>query len=257
MNNRKFAGLSAISFLFAVAGIVISSLLIKEDVNSTAHTIFEYFPATYGVTPSSTWEGAIVLGIFTTVLQVVAASVAFSGSFPASSRGVALVSLIASLIFDNWTDVVFRSGNLSGDMRVAFATTLAFYTLGSEITQGLSWLVLLSSWRSAVSDFMFGYAKFVAGKNSISAEWSRFKAAAARKESKERFADGQSDHNQQDSRNQSQNQSKNDPYKRNPNKYYSPTEIKEEIRQKIAAQNIKSNKEPYNPFSFLDKGKKN
>jgi len=180
--NRKITGLAAISFIFAIAGIVISALLLKEDVTSTAHTIFEYFPSRYGVTPSSTWSGAIILGIFTSVLQVVAASVAFSNKFSGSTRGIAFLVLVSSVVFDNWTDVVFRSGNLTGDMRVAFATTLAFYTLGSEIAQGLSWLVFVGTWRVAFSDIMWGLAKFGAGWSSIGSEWSRFKRAAYNKE---------------------------------------------------------------------------
>lgn len=188
MSKTKFVGLSLISFVFAIAGVIISALLLKEDVTSTAHTIFEYFPFKFGVTPASTWEGALILGVFTSVLQVVAASVAFSNKFSLYSRGVALVSLLTSLVFDNWTDVVFRSGNLTGNMEVAFATTLAFYTLGSEITQGLSWLVLIGTWRVAVSDFMWGVAKFQAGLDSIGSEWGRFKHAARSKENTERNA---------------------------------------------------------------------
>lgn len=180
--NKRISGIAAISFIFSIAGIIISALLLKEDVISTAHTIFEYFPNRFGVTPSSTWEGAIILGVFTTVLQVVAANVAFSNKFGWNTRGVAIVSLIASLTFDNWTDVVFRSGNMTGNMPVAIATTIAFYTLGSEITQGLSWLVLVVVWRAAISDIMWGAAKFSAGVGSIGSEWSRFRKAAIRKE---------------------------------------------------------------------------
>lgn len=183
--KNKFVGLALISFLFSIAGIVISALLLKEDVTSTAHTIFEYFPSKYGVTPASTWQGAIILGVFTSVLQVVAASVAF-GKFSIPSRGVAAIALVASLAFDNWTDIVFRSGNLTGNMEVAIVTTLAFYTIGSEITQGLSWLVFAGTWRVAISDFMWGWAKFGAGWQSIGSEWKNFQRAARNKEFSER-----------------------------------------------------------------------
>ena len=178
---KRITGLAFISFVFSIAGIVISALLLKEDVISTAHTIFEYFPQRYGVTPSSTWEGAIILGVFTSVLQVIAANVAFSKNFSNASRAVALFSFVASCVFDNWTDVVFRSGQLSGDVRIAIVTTLAFYTLGSEVTQGLSWLVFASLWRLAISDFMWAASKTSAGFGSISSEWRSIQRATQRK----------------------------------------------------------------------------
>lgn len=179
-------GLSLFSFLASIAGIVVSFMLLKEDVISTAHTIFEYFPSKFGVTPSTSWEGAIILGIFVSVLQIISASVAFSEKFPKTSRLMAGVVLISSGLFDNWTDVVFRSGNLTGNTRIATITTLAFYTFGSEIAQGLSWLVFVSLWRLAISDLMWGYAMFLSGISSISSEWNRFKRAAYNKESRER-----------------------------------------------------------------------
>lgn len=180
--NKKFYGVSLISFMAALAGVVISILLLKEDVISTAKTVFEYFPSRYGVTPSTSWDGAIILGVFTSVLQVVSASVAFSNKFGLYWRILAALSLGLSAWFDNWTDIVFRSGGLTGDVRIATISTLAFYTFGSEVTQGLSWLVLVSSWRQAVSDFLWGWAKLGAGLSSISGEWKHFQKAAYNKE---------------------------------------------------------------------------
>lgn len=189
MRNTKITGLAFISFLFSIAGIVVSALLLREDVTSTAHTLKDYFPLRYGVTPSSTWEGALILGLFTSILQVIAANVAFSGKFSNTARGVAAISLISSVVFDNWTDVVFRSGNLTGDIRVAYATTIAFYTLGSEVTQGLSWLVFVGTWRAAISDLMWGAAKFGAGFGSIKGEWNSFQRAAKNKEYSQKDSD--------------------------------------------------------------------
>lgn len=186
MNNGKLMGISLISFFAAIAGIIVSFLLIREDVTSTAHTLFEYFPSKFGVTPSSTWEGAIILGIFTSILQVVAASVAFNKQFSTASRVIAFVAFVFACYFDNWTDIVFRSGNLMGNVKIATVTTLAFYTFGSEVTQGLSWLVFATNWRSAISDLMWGWAKVQAGFFSISAEWANFKRAAGNKENKDR-----------------------------------------------------------------------
>jgi hypothetical protein len=186
MSNGKLMGISLISFFASIAGIIVSFLLIREDVTSTAHTLFEYFPSQFGVIPSSTWTGAILLGVFTSILQVVAASVAFSKQFATPSRVMAFVSFIFACFFDNWTDVVFRSGNLMGNVRIATITTLAFYTFGSEITQGLSWLVFANNWRSAISDIMWGWAKVQAGFSSIKSEWANFQRAATNKENKDR-----------------------------------------------------------------------
>lgn len=182
MNKSKITGLAFISFLFSIAGIIISALLLREDVTSTAHTLKDYFPMRYGVTPSSTWEGAIILGLFTSILQVIAANVAFSNKFSNTARGVAFISLVSSVVFDNWTDVVFRSGGLTGDIKVAYATTIAFYTLGSEVTQGLSWLVFVGTWRAAISDLMWGFARLQVGFTSISGEWKSFQRSARNKE---------------------------------------------------------------------------
>lgn len=186
MTNSKLVGFSILSFLASIAGIVVSFLLLREDILSTAKTLFEFFPIKYGVIPSSTWNGAIVLGLFTSVLQIVSASVALSSRYGTWTRLLALVSLVASAWFDNWTDIVFRSGYLTGNTQIATISTLAFYTFGSEITQSLSWIVFLNIWRVAISDFMWGWAKLGAGFNSIKSEWRKFQSAAKRSEDKER-----------------------------------------------------------------------
>lgn len=171
--NHKIAGVSLISFLSSIAGIAISFLLLKEDVISTAKTVFEYFPQQYGVTPSTSWDGAIILGVFISVLQIVSASVTFAKRFSTPWRLLAGISLLCSVYFDNWTDIIFRSGYGLGDKQVATITTLAFYTFGSEITQSLSWLVFVSLWRSAISDIMIGITKLNQGLDSIGAEWNQ------------------------------------------------------------------------------------
>lgn len=168
---NKTTGISLISFLSSIAGIVISFLLLKEDVISTAWTVFKYFPDKYGVIPSTTWDGAIILGVFISVLQIVSASVAFGKRFSISWRMLAGVSLVASVYFDNWTDIIFRSGYGVGDKMIATITTLAFYTFGSEITQSLSWLIFVSLWRSAISDIMVGVVRVGNGLGSIGPEW--------------------------------------------------------------------------------------
>jgi len=184
--NRKIHGFALVSFLAALAGLVISFLLLKEDVLSTAHTLFEYFPNKYGVSPAATWSGAIVLGLFTSIVQVVSASMMFSKEFSKANRILASFAFLVSCPFDNWTDIVFRSGNLTGDLKVATISTMAFYTLGSELLQGMSWLVALALWRRAISDAMWGLARIKAGWKSIGSEWISFDRAAQRKEKEER-----------------------------------------------------------------------
>jgi len=173
--NNKFSGISLISFLSSIAGVAISFLLLKQDVISTAHTVFEYFPQQFGVTPSTTWDGAVVLGLFVSVLEIVSASVAFSKKYSTNWRIIAGISFVVSLYFDNWTDVIFRSGWGTGDMKVAQITTLMFYTFGSELTQTLSWMILMSLWRPAISDIMWGLVRFGAGISSINSEWKQMK----------------------------------------------------------------------------------
>lgn len=180
--DKTVAGLSLLAFLASMAGIVIAFMLMKEDVISTAHTLNEFFPTRYGVTPSSTWEGSIILGLFTTVLQIVAASTAFSNNVPSGWRWLSAFLLVAGCVFDNWTDVVFRSAYLTGNITVAIVTTVSFYTAGSELLQSFSLLIFFSYWRRAISDLMWGIAMLRAGLRSILSEWTRYISAADRKE---------------------------------------------------------------------------
>jgi len=189
MTKRIIMGLALLSFIASILGIIISVLLLKEDVLSTSHTVFEYFPLKFGVKPSATWEGAMVLGYFTSVLQIVSASIMLSDHFSKNNRYSAVVMFILSCAFDNYTDIIFRSGNLTGNLFVATVSTLAFYTVGSEVLSGFSLLVFFTFWRRAVSDLMWGIAVFGAGMRSIGAEWSRFVKAANTKEGRDRNND--------------------------------------------------------------------
>lgn len=191
MTTKKVVGLSVIGFFAAIAGVVVSTMLLREDVYSTAKTVFEYFPTKFGVTPSATWEGALVLGIFTSVLQIVAAYIVSSDKFSPTIRWIAAPILGASMWFDNWTDVIFRSGYGAGNTKVATVSTLAFYTFGSEVLNSFSLLVVFSIWRSAISDLMWGTARLFQGVGSIAEEWVRFLGAAKRAERKDRGFDKQ------------------------------------------------------------------
>ncbi len=171
-------------FTASVAGIVVSYSLLKEDVLSSANTLFNFFPSQFGVTPAQTYEGAIRLGIFLSLLQIVTLSIALSKEFLAGWRVVAGFLFAFSFPFDSWTDIVFRSGYLTGDFWVATVTTFSFYTVGSELLQSMSWLVAVATWRGAISDYLWISARFKAGIKSIGKERSNFDRAATNQENK-------------------------------------------------------------------------
>lgn len=184
MSKRK-NGMTLILLIAAVVGVITSFTLLKEDVLSTAKTLFEYFPSRYGVTPASTWEGAKFLGIFVTVTQIVAAGVAFRKELPVLIRLSAGFLLILSAPFDCWTDVVYRSGNFTGDTKVALITTIAFYTFGSEMMQSLSWLVIFMTWREGIREAMWVSARTWAGVSSIGTEWKSIRRISDNTEQKD------------------------------------------------------------------------
>jgi len=169
--KTKHNGLTLISLIAAIAGVIVSFSLLKEDVLSTAKTLFEFFPTNFGVQPAMTWEGAIYLGIFVSVTQIVSASVASRKELAKTIRYTAGFLLALSIPFDAWTDIVFRSGNFTGNPVVATVTTIAFYTFGSELMQSLSWLIVLTSWRQGVREMMWFFAKGIEGIKSVAPEW--------------------------------------------------------------------------------------
>lgn len=184
-NTRKSNSLVLILLVAAVVGVYISYTLLQEDVLSTAKTLFEYFPARFGVTPASTWDGAILLGWFVTVTQIVAAGVAFRKGLPIPVRIGAGLLLALSLPFDCWTDVVERSARFTGDIRIAIITTVSFYTFGSETMQSLSWLVIFTTWREGVREAMWVSAKVWSGITSIAPEWQSIRRMADNKEQRD------------------------------------------------------------------------
>lgn len=194
MTNKKkplIKGFALVAFFASLAGIYISFGLLKEDVLSTALTVFNYFPLEYGVTPATDMQGAMILGWFTTVLQIVTAGIIFSnGYFPKITRWIAIVSFALACGFDNWTDIVHRSGYLTGNMKVSIVTTFSFYTVGSEVLQALSWAVMITFWRTAISDVMWGWAVFLAGIRSIKNEMNNFHRSAGNIEKLNRNSEG-------------------------------------------------------------------
>jgi hypothetical protein len=169
--KTKLQGTTLILFIASLAGIYISLTLLSEDVISTAHTLFEYFPNKFQVIPASTWNGAIRLGLFITVMQVISAGVGSSNRFSGVWRAIAWVLFGISLPFDMWTDMVYRSNEFQGNVWVAVVTTVGFYTFGSELLQTLSWLILIASWRVGIREGMWTMANLKQGVATIASEW--------------------------------------------------------------------------------------
>lgn len=166
-------------FAASIAGVVISFLLLKEDIMSTANTLTIYFPMQFNVTPSSE-ENGWILGLFISVIQIVSAGVMMSEYFSKLTRWMSAIMLLIALPFDAWTDIVYRSGYLAGNIPVAVATTIAFYTFGSEIMQSLSLMVFFTLWRQALADIFWGVSYAVEQIKTIAPEVASFRQAANR-----------------------------------------------------------------------------
>ena len=181
--TKKF---SVLFLVASIAGIVISASLLKEDVLSTAYTLTVFFPQAFGVTPAMTENGGVYLGIFISLAQIVGAAVAFAKQYSWSVRWMAFVVVFCAVPFDSWTDIVYRSGYLSGNLAVATITTVAFYTFGSEIMQTLSLTLFFSVWRQGLADILWGA---VYGWSSLA---TMRKEAASFARAAKRFADRES-----------------------------------------------------------------
>lgn len=174
----KIKGVVIIGFLGALAGVIVSMSLLYEDILSTANTIAEYFPVTFGVIPATTHNGAMIIGAFTSIAQIVGAVLGFNKSYDKKTRTIGKSFFFSFMIFDAWTDVVHRSGWFTGDLPIAISTTLVFYTLGSEFLQGLSWLIIGSTWRKTITEIMWGTNTFLHGMRTIRREWVSLSNAA-------------------------------------------------------------------------------
>lgn len=179
--NVNLKKLSVIFFIASVVGIIVSSLGMYDDVMSTAHTLQIYFPITFGVTPSSTDGGNIRLGVFISVIQIITAAIALSDNFSKRYRFSAFVLLVVSVVFDAWTDIVYRSGYLTGNLAVASVTTIAFYTFGTEILSGFSIALFMMTWRQALADIAWNIAYSFNSLSTIAPEYRYFLQAAKRK----------------------------------------------------------------------------
>jgi len=186
-NSRKkglFDNVAPVVVLFSIATMVVGISLLRDDVLSTAETMFRYFPEQFGVYPATDFTGAVVLGLFISVTQIVSLVVATSPNFPKNIRWIAGFIYGTAAAIDGYTDVVHRSGGLKGDVPVSIGVTLGFYTFGSEFSTSLAAAVFGHFWRKATSDIMFGAAQFFAFLGNMAKEFSSYQRAARNRETK-------------------------------------------------------------------------
>ena len=188
MENTKKKGLfdnvAPVVVLFAIATLAVGISLLRDDVLSTAETMYTYFPQEFGVYPAMDFTGAIVLGLFVSVVQMVSLVVATSPAFDKNVRVIAWIVYGILAFLDGWTDVIHRSNKLKGDVGVSVGVTLGFYTLGSEFSSSLAIAVIATFWRKATSDVLFGWAQISAFLSNIAREYSSYRRAANNRESK-------------------------------------------------------------------------
>ena len=178
MNQRKLNGLMIFLFLSSIAGIIVSYTLIEEDVLSTALTLFEYLPSRYGVRPAVEWEGAVRLGIFTTVAQIISGAIMGNKSIPKFWRWVAGIMFVVFMPIDYFTDVVHRSAYFTGNLPIAVVTTMIYYTLGSEMLQAASWVMLFMTWRVGIRELLWALTNVVEVVSNLGNDWRRMRGNA-------------------------------------------------------------------------------
>ncbi len=169
--------------LVGVSLTAVGLFFIKDDVYSSAKTLFEYFPAKFNVYPASKFENALMLGVFLSLIQAVTMAIVPSKNFSWKLRLSSLIMLIISILLDNWTDVVHRSQYLQGNIYVATGITVGFYTLGSEIATGLGLYLIGLYMRPALSQLMLLWAMLGSLIDVIRSEWNNYvKVAKLRSE---------------------------------------------------------------------------
>ena len=188
MTKQTVKKFSVLLLAASIVGVIISASLLKEDVLSTAHTLTVFFPVAFGVTPAMTEEGGLYLGIFISIAQIVGVAVASSKNYNKALRLLAALIVLLAVPFDAWTDIVFRSGYLSGNLAVATVTTIAFYTFGSEIMQALSLALFFSVWRQGLADLQWGAVYGWHSLGTMKKEFGAFVAAAKRHADRESIA---------------------------------------------------------------------
>lgn len=185
-NNRQsfFEKQPLVAILLGLAVGLVSLSLIKEDVISTAGTLFNFFPSKYGVAPAETYDGAVMLGIFTSLAQAIAMGIIPMRDIKRGTRISAIIIFLIFLPFDNWTDIVHRSNYLSGNIWVSSGTTFVFYTFGSEVAAGLGWYAVFKFLRPAISQIMLLIASLIAFFGMIGKEWKNYMQVARKRSSR-------------------------------------------------------------------------
>lgn len=183
LNSEKLLNDLSVFILFSAVALMITSLfMIKEDVYSTTMTLLVYFPLAFEVNPASDLIGALALGAFVSLTQVVTIAVALNDNFLQTTRIVSIVLYVCFMLFDGFTDITHRSQYLTGNIYVASAVTFAFYTMGAEILSGFSGLLISKYWRRGISDIMLFIAGIVAFFKNVAHEWSNYRRIAGKKE---------------------------------------------------------------------------
>lgn len=190
MENKKketkkityFENMNLFIFLGALGASIIGFGLLKDDVLSTAYTMLDYFPKTFGVRPASDFNSAIIIGLFFSFTQVAGLSAALTKEFGMKQRITGFVLFIAFMLGDNWTDVVYRSQYLTGDIWISILVTGTLYTVGSEFSSGIAIALMTHYWRPALSEFLMLFATIQAKIGVLGKEWGSFSRAAKNRE---------------------------------------------------------------------------
>jgi len=151
---------------------------------STAHTLFEYVPQTYGVIVISEFNAAIAVGLFFSLGQAISAAVFSNPSFGISKRVAAFLTYGVLAYMDGWTDVIYRSVYGSGDTLISLAVTLGLYTFGTELMTAFTWSIIGYYAKPALSEILYFFAKLQNAGARISKEWKHYVDAAKRNDDK-------------------------------------------------------------------------
>lgn len=186
--EKKFAyvkNLNIFIFLIGIAAAISGFSLLKEDVMSSAYTLLDYFPREFKVKPVSDLTGGIAVGLFFTFTQIAGLFAAMTKEFNIKVRWTGAILFVLFMLIDNWTDIVYRSQYLSGDLVVSVLVTGTIYTVGSEFSSGVAVALVSSFWRSALSEFLMFFAILKNKASSLGRDWKRYDEAARRMEQRQ------------------------------------------------------------------------
>ena len=183
MSGKKVINdMATFILLSSIGAFIVSILALKEDIYSTAMTLLVYFPLEYNVQPVSDMLGANILAIMISLTQIVTIAIALNDDFPVSQRIVAALLYMFSMLFDGFTDVVFRSEYLTGNIYIAIGVTVGFFTFGAEMLSGFSGMLIGKFWRRGISDIMLHLARIKAFFNNVKKEQESYRRVAQKGE---------------------------------------------------------------------------